>query len=182
MEAGEMESAQVVMRLASAYSLQATRAALPPDALPDPPVSAQRSTPPREAGEAQDGEEAAARARMLAALGEARTDLGRFGGIYGNAPDGDGGRRTFFVTVTCEGHLMVGPMWADVAPWRMRSLGDTEFRWAGNDFADPVRATFATGQDGTATGLTVDLEGFTEPMIRLSDLDPGWQSRCPGGG
>ncbi|HUF69456.1 MAG TPA: hypothetical protein VMM79_12505 [Longimicrobiales bacterium] len=56
MEAGELERAQVVMRLASAYSLQATRAALPPGALPDPPVSGQRSTPPRKAGEAQDGE------------------------------------------------------------------------------------------------------------------------------
>jgi hypothetical protein len=32
---------------------------------------------------------------------------------------------------------------------------------------------WAIGADGTATGLTVDLEGFTEPIVRLRHLDPG---------
>lgn len=98
------------------------------------------------------------------------------------APDGEGGRRTFFVSRTCDGHLIMGAMWADLDPWRMRSMDDTSFEWPGSSFSDPVHARFAAESGDRATGVTIDLDGFTDPMIRLGDLPEGWQPDCGAGG
>lgn len=117
-------------------------------------------------------------------LGEARDDLGRFYGIYGD-PDDDTGR-DFFVAPARrpeyaesqlpDGYLMVGAMWGDVAPWYMKSVTDTRFvqAWT-NPGAKPVIVEFETGAKGEAQALEFGsvLEDFGR-LERLDDLPENW--------
>lgn len=101
--------------------------------------------------------------------GESRGDLARFTGLYGDPAD-TGRTRTIFVTVSCDGYLVTGPMWADVNPWWMRSAADTVFTYA--DSFTNLSMEF-TGGDGAYT-LKHDLQGVTSPMERLDDLPADW--------
>lgn len=116
----------------------------------------------------------ARRTEISARRGPARDDLGRFAGEYGNSSHPG---RTFFVTRTCDGHLAVGAMWGDVAPWVMKPLSDTEF-------AEP-----RAGPSGTAIGVSFDAPaggnatamrfsaGFEDwgTLQRTGDLKPGFR-------
>jgi len=44
--------------------------------------------------------------------GKPRDDLSRFKGLYG-----DTGGRQIFVSESCDGFMVAGPMWADVSAW-----------------------------------------------------------------
>jgi len=111
-------------------------------------------------------QQAEARAR-----GKSRSDLGRFTGLYGDPAD-TGRTRMIFVTVSCDGYLVSGAMWADVGAWWMRSAADTVFTYA-DSFAN-ISMEFGMGEDGKANTLTHDLEGVTSPMERLDDLPADW--------
>jgi len=109
-------------------------------------------------------QQAEARAR-----GKARQDLDRFVGTYGDPAD-TGRARTLFVTVSCDGYLVTGPMWADVGPWWMRSAADTVFTYS--DSFTNLSLEFKA--DGSK--LTHDLEGVNSPLDRIGPLPAGWES------
>lgn len=77
------------------------------------------------------------------------------------------------------GHLAVGAMFGDVAPWNMKTLSDTEFEQAEVSDAqpEPVSVEFDLGDDGRAfafsfTNKTSASEG---PLVRQGDLPEEWR-------
>jgi hypothetical protein len=139
---------------------------------------------------------AGAAAQEAFPLGEPRDDLARFHGLYGDASDPNG--RNFFVTEAVTppfaeqapqippGYIMIGPMWADVAPWYMKSLSETRFeqQWL-MPGAETILVEFKLDNDGNAVALTFDTV-FTDRgrLERLGDLPEGFCSvaarRCTG--
>lgn len=118
------------------------------------------------------------------ALGQPRDDVERFIGIYGSE---DRPNRDFFVTEARSGrgegpeippgYLMIGAMWADVAPWYMKSLGELRFeqQWT-NPGADPLVVEFKTDGDGNAVSMQF-IGGFLADrgtVHRSGDLPEGW--------
>ena len=101
--------------------------------------------------------------------GKARTDLARFTGLYGDPADRDR-LRTLFVTVSCDGYLVTGPMWADVGPWWMRSAADNVFTYA-DDWTNLSMEFTGRGEN---TRLTHDVEGLSSPLQRLGPLPGDW--------
>lgn len=103
--------------------------------------------------------------------GEARSDLGRFTGLFGDPAD-KGRTRMISVAVSCDGYLVTAALWADVGSWWMRSAADTVFTYT--DSFTNISMQFAIGGDGKADTLTHDIEGVTSPMQRLDDLPAEW--------
>lgn len=103
------------------------------------------------------------------ARGKARQDLDRFVGIFGDPAD-TGRSRTLFVTVSCDGYLVTGPLWADVSPWWMRSAADTVFTYS-DSFTNLSMEFKADGSN-----LTHDLEGLNSPLDRIGPLPADWES------
>jgi hypothetical protein len=103
--------------------------------------------------------------------GPAREDLERFRGLYGMVRQ-DGQRRDLFVTTSCDGYLIVGPMWADVSNWWMKSVGDATFDMS--DSFTSLHIEFQLGADGSATGVSHDVEGLPSPLPRVGPLPDGW--------
>ena len=113
-------------------------------------------------------------------LGEPRDDLERFYGLYGD--DSHPGR-DFFVAPARRnpdareqipsGYLMVGAMWGDVAPWYMKSIGDTRFeqQWVGQ-FSEPKTVAFEAEPGEQATAMQFESGVFAERrrLERLGDL------------
>ncbi|HUE83433.1 MAG TPA: hypothetical protein VMM84_15065 [Pyrinomonadaceae bacterium] len=112
--------------------------------------------------------------------GPSRKDLARFYGIYGDPKDEDGTGQRFFVYETCDGRLLFGGMWGDVAPWVFRSVSDTAFEaipagGIGND-----RLEFQVGWNGKVHAVAHTLEWKKSPLVRLGDLPPHLREReCP---
>ena len=101
--------------------------------------------------------------------GRSRDDLDRFAGIYGDPADRDR-LRTLFVTVSCDGYLVTGPMWADVGPWWMRSAADSVFTYA-DDWTNLSMEFTGSGEN---MKLTHDVEGADSPAERLGPLPADW--------
>jgi hypothetical protein len=101
--------------------------------------------------------------------GRSRDDLDRFAGIYGDPADRDR-LRTLFVTVSCDGYLVTGPMWADVGPWWMRSAADSVFTYA-DDWTNLSMEFMGSGEN---MKLTHDVEGADSPADRLGPLPADW--------
>jgi hypothetical protein len=114
-------------------------------------------------------------ARVGFDLGPPREDLARFSGLYGDA-QGDETRR-LFVLPSCEGHLVVGAMWGDVAPWWMRSDGDASFSRTTPYFSMNVR--FQIGPDGRAAGFTHDQTFLGSPIPRVGEVPAAWGACIP---
>jgi len=117
-------------------------------------------------------------------LGASRDDLDRFYGIKG-APEDETGRDFFVAPAKApvwqkieipEGHLMMGAMGGDVAPWYMASIGDTRFeqRYIGSQ-PEPLIVDLETAGEGQATALSFETV-FTErgTIERLGDLPEDW--------
>lgn len=103
--------------------------------------------------------------------GAARDDLERFTGMYG-----EGGRQ-LFVKATCDGHLAAAPMWADIAPWWLRSAADAVFSYSDNFLAFAME--FELDGKGRAIALRHDLDGMPNPMRRSGDLPPELRECLP---
>ena len=106
-------------------------------------------------------------------FGEARDDLERFAGLYGDPGNLDSPRK-LFVTQTCKGHLLIGAMWGDVAPWQMTAATDTEFAHK-TDYFD-LDVAFEVDGEGQATRMQHSLDGLVSPLVRSGDLPADWQA------
>jgi len=108
--------------------------------------------------------------------GPAREDLERLTGVYASdeAP-----ARELFVTRSCDGFLIVGPLWADTAPWNLRSEGMEVFTYLHDGLH--FRLEFTVGGDGVARGLSHSIRGLATPMQRLGPLPDNWPQCQPAG-
>ncbi|MDX1400688.1 MAG: hypothetical protein R3245_02100, partial [Kiloniellales bacterium] len=95
---------------------------------------------------------------------DAREDLDRFAGLYGDPASG----RQFFVMPSCEGQLVIGPMWADVAPWWMSSVAELEFTYS--DSFTQFEAEFTVSDTGEVEALEHNLEAVESPMKRAGPV------------
>ena len=137
----------------------------------------------RQADEAREEEARTARAGAGPTVpldrGAPRDDLARFFGLYGDPDAGNAANRQLFVTETCDGRLAFSGMWGDVAPFIMRSEGDTRFdQIVVSDFqAVAYRLDFEVGADGRAAALTHNLtaDSSIERWPRDGDLPDGWE-------
>ncbi|WP_425408137.1 hypothetical protein [Hyphococcus sp.] len=117
------------------------------------------------------------------ALGEPRTDLERFYGLYALPDNPD--RQLFVAPATSpnpdrpipNGYLMVGAMWGDAANWYMKSEADTRFvqQWV-SPGGSPIKVEFKTGANGAAEFMTFTSDYMNyQDMPRVSDLPDDWQ-------
>lgn len=108
-------------------------------------------------------------------FGPPRDDLDRFFGLYRD-PTTD---RDLFVVNTCDGHLLFGPVWADVAPYQMRSEGDTRFvqGWMSEFQTVAYHLDFEVGPSGAATAVTHNVtdDDSSVRWARAGDLPEEWQ-------
>jgi hypothetical protein len=102
--------------------------------------------------------------------GPSRKDLARFYGVYGVPEEQDGMAQNFFVYETCDGHLLFGGMWGDVAPWVFRSDSDTAFEAIPGGGIGKGRLEFQVGWNGKAHAVAHTLEWKKSPLVRLRDL------------
>ncbi|MBT8054688.1 MAG: hypothetical protein HKN57_00865 [Xanthomonadales bacterium] len=101
--------------------------------------------------------------------GRSRDDLGRFVGLY---TDPDNPQRTLFVTVSCDGFLVTGPMWADVGPWWMRSAAETVFTYSDSFMSFSME--FETDAAGNEKAMSHELDGIGSPVERSGPLPADW--------
>ena len=173
MQAGDMERGMAVMEMMSVISQDMASAAMgtynPRMAeMQQQAIEADRAAEEQAAREKEE-EQRIQQQTEAQARGQARDDLYRFTGIYGDPADRDR-LRTLFVTVSCDGYLVTGPMWADVGPWWMRSAADSVFTYA--DAWTHLSMEF-TGS-GENTRLAHDVEGLANPAERLGPLPADW--------
>lgn len=107
---------------------------------------------------------------QLQSRGETRDDLARFSGLY---TDPDDANRTLFVTVSCDGYLVTGPMWADVGPWWMRSAADKVFTYSDSFMSFSME--FETGPKGQAHTMRHELDGVGSPVEKTGPLPGDWE-------
>ncbi|MDX1642780.1 MAG: hypothetical protein R3244_00335, partial [Thermoanaerobaculia bacterium] len=77
------------------------------------------------------------------------------------------------------GHLMIGAMFGDVAPWYLRTVSQTVFERAetGGPSSDPLRIEFELDGEGNAVAMRFTNEDpITEGRLeRRGDLPEEWQ-------
>lgn len=178
MQSGQTERGIVVVGIAARAAQIVTMASYPQEMLEA--VSAREEAERAEREEKEQAsrptEEELARERATASLGPSRDDLERFHGLYANPEDGP--QRALFLVRDCDGHLVTGPMWADVAPWTLRSVGETEFAYDGDSFTGPFRFEVVVGPEGRAVSINHDLEFVASPLERIGDLEDSFLPEC----
>ncbi|MEQ8802389.1 hypothetical protein [Haliea sp.] len=171
LEAGNIEAGMAVMEMVSIVSLAGLETALESQAEMVAEMEAAAAELAADAGaEAAPGDEGPAPA--ASDRGPARTDLARLTGIYASA---EAPNRELFVTRTCDGFLVAGPLWADTAPWDLRSQGGETFSFRQGELQ--FQLEFATGNDGAARELSHTIRGLASPMQRRRPLPDDWR-RC----
>jgi hypothetical protein len=176
MQAGNNEAVEAVGQMYAQLTqqmLSGASSALPPGMMEemqkaDEAAKAQRAE--EQAVEQEMQQKAEARSR-----GKSRDDLERFVGLYSD-PDSDDTNRTVFVTVSCDGYLVAGPMWADVGPWWMRSAADKVFTYA--DSWTNLSFEFV-GDDSRGMLLKHDIEGAVSPLENKAPLPDEWDDCQP---
>jgi hypothetical protein len=176
MQRGENEKAFVVLGIAGQAAQVVASGAFPQETMAATAAA-------EEAQRRADAEQASASARgaptqepARAPLGPPRDDLERFHGLFASAEDGP--QRALFLVRNCDGHLIAGPMWADVAPWVLRSAGDAEFAYDGDSFVRPFRLEITLGPDGKAMSIEHDCEFLASPLQRVGDLEASFLPDC----
>jgi len=184
MMAGDMEKGMAIMEMASQIAAEMANqmnADLNRNMAGQTPESAeimrQMQEQERQAQAARAEEEAMARREEQArqqkaerqSRGKSRSDLSRFAGLYTDPADAN---RTLFVTESCDGYLVAGPMWADVGPWWMRSAADTVFTYADSFMNFSVE--FKADGSGNITSMAHEIEGIGSPVKRSGDLPADW--------
>ena len=130
--------------------------------------------------EAEFQQRKAEQKRLTQSRGKSRNDLEQFKGLYAAVDDTEL-NRALFVTVSCDGYLVIGAMWADVSNWWMRSASDRVFSFSDSSFS--FSAEFVPGQNGETNTLNHDIDGVTSPMEWKRALPEGYQDclKRPGG-
>jgi len=121
-------------------------------------------------------------------LGAPLADPSRYYGVFASADRPD---RQWFVTMAKRpkyaeqapevppGHLALGAMFGDVAPFHLKTLSDTGFEqaWVSDYQPEPISIEFELGDDGRAVAFT-----FTDTtnaslgrLERQGDLPEGWE-------
>lgn len=177
LQEGDIEAGMAVMEMVSIISLAELDAALQSQAALVAEMEAAAAaiaaeTAPAAAPEAADEQPPAGDRRVDP--GPAREDLERLSGVY--ASDGEPGRE-LFVTRTCDGYLVAGPMWADTAPWQLQSESREAFTFQQGDLH--FRLEFATSGDGAAQQLSHSIRGLASPMQRRGPLQGSWPDCQP---
>lgn len=117
------------------------------------------------------------------ALGDPRSDLERFYGLY--ALPGQSDRQLFVAPAKSpnpdrpipDGYIMINAMWGDATNWYMKSVADTRFeqQWV-NPAGSPMIATFEIDESSNASSLSVTSEYLNyNNMPRVGDLPEDWQ-------
>lgn len=96
-----------------------------------------------------------------------RTDLDRFTGLYGDPNKADPYRQ-LWVAQSCDGRLVIGATWGDVAPWWMTSQSDKQFSY--KDSFIQLNFEFNKTEQKQSTSLTHDLHGMVSPLQRVGPL------------
>lgn len=143
-----------------------------------PPGMAEAMAEAQKADEAQKAQEKAAaeaeqqmqQRQQAQSRGKSRDDLERFKGLYSDSDSDDNGR-SIFVTLSCDGYLVAGPMWADVGPWWMRSAADKVFTYS--DSWTNLSLEFV-GESGRDMRLQHDIEGVVSPLEYKGPLPDDW--------
>jgi hypothetical protein len=169
MQAGEMNSGMVVMEMMSTIASGMAGAmnipGMPTGAMAQQMAQAEKEEKARQA-KARDKEKAQAQAQSR---GKVRQDLKRFMGMY---VDPANANRTLFAMPSCDGYLVIGPMWADVGPWWMRSSADSDFTYA-DSFQD-FKMEFVTDATGKAKEVRHNLDGVSSPLVLQGPLPEDW--------
>ena len=172
-QAGNNEAAEAVGEMYGQLMQQMMSGAAYPPGLAEAMAGAQEAEAvakaQREAN--QEAEQQMQQKRQEKSRGKSRDDLERFVGLYSDPNSGDT-RRSIFVTVSCDGYLVTGPMWADVGPWWMRSAADKVFTYS--DSWTNLSFEFV-GDGGRGTLLNHDIEGAASPLKNKAPLPDGWE-------
>lgn len=171
LQEGNIEAGMAVMEMVSIISLAELNTALQSQAA----LMAEMEAAAAEIAAGTRAEEKPAEATPQPAVpdrGPARNDLEHLTGIYASeeAPN-----RELFVTQTCDGFLLAGPLWADIAPWRLSSEGKEAFTFQQDGLQ--FQLEFASGDDGAARQLSHTIRGLASPMQRRGPLPGAWP-RC----
>jgi hypothetical protein len=140
------------------------------------------------AGSAAQAATDAAPAADASSLGAPLEDPSRYYGVYASP---DQPNRRWFVSEAKRpewaeqapevppGHLALGAMFGDVAPWALRTVSDTEFVQAEvpDGQPQPVAIVFELGPDGKAVAFrfTNQDDASFGRLERQGDLPEGWQ-------
>jgi hypothetical protein len=104
-------------------------------------------------------------------------DLARFIGEYGS-PESERARRTIWVFLHCDGHLVAGATWGSASPWHLYPVSDTDFVQRVPEGVPPVRLEFTIGDADAVEELRVLYDGqpFLPEFPRLR-----WLRELPAG-
>lgn len=105
--------------------------------------------------------------------------LGRFVGEYGT-PESERARRTIWVFLHCDGHLVAGATWGSASPWHLDPVSDADFVQRVPEGVPPVRLEFTIGDADATEELRVHYDG--QPFLpdfpslrRLRELPAGFE-------
>ena len=130
-------------------------------------IAEQQRTEKEQQAKEQKEQERSQQENIVKYEGEPRKDLERFTGLYGD-PEGSDPNHKLWVTVSCDGYLVSGAMWGDVAPWWMKSTGDKVFTY--QDSFSKLKMEFETDGSGKAVKMKHDLEYLKSPLERVGPL------------
>lgn len=162
MAAGDFESGSLVIEAV----ITASQDAVPTAGMLPSATAASGENPPVEVSE---------QAAPAWVEPEARTDLARFFGLYGE-PGQLEPVRGLIVTELCGGILYVTTTWGDSSPWLMNPVSEARFEYA--DSWISFWLEFQPGA-GSAESVAHDLDFLPSPLARLGPLPEGWGECVP---
>lgn len=121
----------------------------------------------------REEEQKLAQKQKAQSQGKSRDDLGRFAGLYGEVGSGDPGK-TIFVTVSCDGYMVAGPMWADVGPWWMRAAAEYVFTYADSWMSFSME--FKQDEQSGTYRVSHEIEGIGTPIEWKAELPDDFAS------
>lgn len=109
---------------------------------------------------------------LIAQDNEAKQNLEQYTGLYGD-PEESNEYRKLWVMVSCDGQLVTGALWGDVAPWWMKSEGNSVFTY--KDSFSELRMEFEKDENGNVIRMNHDLSGIKTPLERLGPIPEDWE-------
>jgi len=179
LQAGRQEAAEAVGEIMSDMAMNMVptllNQSMPPGMAQQ--MEAQRRSEQQAKAQRQQEQQAEQRLReekLAEQRGQSRNDLSRFSGHYGELGVSDIGR-TIFVSVSCDGYLVTGPMWADISPWWMYS--DSEFVFTYSFRELDFSMLFETDGAGRIVRMRHGIDGVKSPLEWKQALSEEW-SEC----